>query len=87
MAQVFEGMRRSAGPLLEMGEVTCCYSRLSKSWVADPQGLFWETFVTRDNVTTYGEDPDAFDEMKERVAAANCCGARPTVEACCGSAA
>ncbi len=28
--------------------VTCCYARQDKTWVSDPQGVRWETFLTHD---------------------------------------
>jgi catechol 2,3-dioxygenase-like lactoylglutathione lyase family enzyme len=27
-------------------DVTCCYARQDKTWVSDPQGVRWETFLT-----------------------------------------
>ncbi len=67
LEDVFKRMTASEGPTLEMGEVTCCYSRQSKSWVSDPQGLFWEAFVTRGDQTVYGDDPKSYAELQEKV--------------------
>jgi len=39
--------------------VTCCYARSDKSWVSDPAGVRWETFLTHGEATTYGEDAAA----------------------------
>ncbi len=34
----------------------CCYAVSDKAWVADPQGLKWETFHTTGELTEYGKD-------------------------------
>ena len=64
---VFNRMKASEGPTLEMGDVTCCYSRQSKSWVSDPQGLFWEAFVTKGEQTVYGDDPKSYTDLQKKV--------------------
>lgn len=67
LQDVFERMKASERPILEMGEVACCYSRQSKSWVTDPQGLFWEAFLTKGDQTVYGDDPQSFDELRNKI--------------------
>jgi catechol 2,3-dioxygenase-like lactoylglutathione lyase family enzyme len=37
-------------------DAQCCYARSDKNWVADPQGLTWETFFTHGEIPVYGED-------------------------------
>ncbi len=32
----------------EQNNITCCYARQDKTWVSDPQGVRWETFLTHD---------------------------------------
>jgi catechol 2,3-dioxygenase-like lactoylglutathione lyase family enzyme len=54
LAQVYARMRRADGPVLEEGATTCCYARSEKSWIDDPQGVKWETFLTVGESTTYG---------------------------------
>ena len=39
----------------DRGEAHCCYARSDKAWVADPQGVSWETFFTFGQETVYGE--------------------------------
>jgi len=47
----------AAGQAIESQEnATCCYARSDKHWVADPQGIAWETFHTLDGAPTYGSD-------------------------------
>lgn len=75
-----------AGRLKAAGETTadqeattCCYARSDKSWVADPNGVKWETFFTFGEATTYGEDEPAL----EAAPAAACCPADAPAAACC----
>ncbi len=43
-------------PVLDEGATTCCYAKSEKSWVVDPQGIAWETFLTTGATTVYGDD-------------------------------
>jgi catechol 2,3-dioxygenase-like lactoylglutathione lyase family enzyme len=45
-------------PVLEEGETTCCYARSEKSWIADPDGVAWEAFLTHGEATVYGAGPE-----------------------------
>ena len=46
LAEVYERLRRAQRPVIEEGETTCCYAHSEKSWIDDPQGVQWETFLT-----------------------------------------
>lgn len=70
-----------AAMLLEEANTTCCYARSDKTWVVDPSGLRWETFVTHGEATTYGAGPSfeaiapAVKATPEATAAkSSCCG-------------
>ena len=39
-------LQRAERPVLEEGATTCCYAAFEKSWITDPQGLAWGTFLT-----------------------------------------
>ena len=56
LAEVYERLRRAEGPVIEEGETTCCYAHSEKSWIEDPQGVQWETFLTTGESTVYGSD-------------------------------
>ena len=56
LADVYSRLKRAEAPILEEGVTTCCYARSEKSWIADPQGIQWETFHTTGESTTYGTD-------------------------------
>ena len=49
---------RAAGELtFEQPDAECCYAHSSKTWVSDPDQVRWETFVTHNEITHYGNDP------------------------------
>lgn len=50
----------------------CCYAESSKAWVADPDGLAWETFHTTGDTDSYGNEPNKAD-MEAAVQGSNCC--------------
>jgi predicted 3-demethylubiquinone-9 3-methyltransferase (glyoxalase superfamily) len=53
--EVFDRLQQADRPALEEGATTCCYAKSEKSWIADPQGLSWETFLTSGESTVYGD--------------------------------
>ena len=58
LTEVYSRLQRAESPVLDEGATTCCYARSEKSWIADPQGVKWETFLTVGESTTYGtEEP------------------------------
>jgi catechol 2,3-dioxygenase-like lactoylglutathione lyase family enzyme len=57
LAQVYGRLKTAGRPVLEEGAVTCCYARSEKSWIADPDGLAWEAFLTHGGATVYGDSP------------------------------
>jgi len=57
LEEVYERLQRAEGPVLEEGASTCCYAQSEKSWIADPQGVQWETFLSTGESTVYGHDP------------------------------
>lgn len=54
LAEVYARIGRADAPVVEEGATTCCYAKSEKSWVTDPQGVVWETFLTQGESTTYG---------------------------------
>ena len=56
LAEVYGRLRRADAPVREDGATTCCYAKSEKSWIADPQGIQWETFLTTGASTVYGVD-------------------------------
>jgi len=64
---------------LEQAEAECCYAKSTKTWVRDPDGVSWETFVTFGEITDYGDDreplPASTDACCSTPADAGCCSA------------
>lgn len=57
LEDVYSRLHRAEAPVLEEGATTCCYAKSEKSWIEDPQGIQWETFLTTGESTVYGNDP------------------------------
>ena len=80
LAEVYEHLRRAEGPVIEEGETTCCYAHSEKSWIDDPQGVKWETFLTTGPSTVYGTDeirPKAEKQAAAACCAPSCCSSNP----------
>jgi hypothetical protein len=87
LKEVYERLQQADRPMLEEGATTCCYAKSEKSWIADPQGLAWEAFLTSGASTVYGND---IDLSTIRPASVACCAAKPELAAdaaCCGEGA
>ena len=61
LTEVYSRLKRADRPVLEEGTTTCCYATSEKSWIEDPQGVKWETFLTSGESTTYGSEEPAND--------------------------
>lgn len=57
LAEVYGRLKSANRPVLEEGATTCCYANSEKSWVADPDGVVWEAFLTKGDATVYGDSP------------------------------
>jgi catechol 2,3-dioxygenase-like lactoylglutathione lyase family enzyme len=71
LAEVYERLSRAERPIVEAKGTTCCYARSDKQWIADPQGVPWETFFTYGEATVYGEGSLA--KLREANERAMCC--------------
>ena len=74
LQEVYGRLKQAEGPVIEEGKTTCCYARSEKSWIADPQGVSWEAFLTTGESTVYGTAaprPSSVPQGKDRRA---CCG-------------
>jgi catechol 2,3-dioxygenase-like lactoylglutathione lyase family enzyme len=82
LAEIYSHLKAADGPVLEEGETTCCYAKSEKSWISDPQGLAWETFLTHGESTIYGGNgpaigtPPVETVALKGTAATSCCGPR-----------
>jgi catechol 2,3-dioxygenase-like lactoylglutathione lyase family enzyme len=90
LTDVYARLNQADRPVLEEGATTCCYARSEKSWVADPDGIVWETFLTHGDAVDYGVGPDfgALAAPSANAAATTCCApalaeAAPAKTGCC----
>jgi len=71
LKEVYARLREAGGNIIEQGQTACCYAKSEKSWIDDPAGIAWETFLTTGESTTYG---DGTGEREARLAKkAACC--------------
>jgi catechol 2,3-dioxygenase-like lactoylglutathione lyase family enzyme len=71
LAEVYERLSLAERPVVEAKATICCYARSDKQWIADPQGVPWETFFTYGEATVYGEGSLA--KLSEANQRAVCC--------------
>jgi catechol 2,3-dioxygenase-like lactoylglutathione lyase family enzyme len=57
LTEVYGRLKAADRPVIEEGSTTCCYAESEKSWIADPDGVVWEAFLTRGETTIYGDSP------------------------------
>jgi catechol 2,3-dioxygenase-like lactoylglutathione lyase family enzyme len=86
LGEVYGRLKVADRPVLEEGATTCCYAKSEKSWIADPDGVVWEAFLTNGDSTVYGDSP-ALSALSENASEATCCApAIPAAESavvCC----
>ena len=73
LGEVYGRLKAADRPVLEEGRTTCCYAKSEKSWIADPQGISWETFLTTGESTVYGDSAPLPGRTADKPARA-CCG-------------
>jgi catechol 2,3-dioxygenase-like lactoylglutathione lyase family enzyme len=73
LAEVYDRLKRAERPVLDEGATTCCYAHSEKQWIADPQGVAWETFLTHGRSTVYGTE-GAVTKLAASTNPASCCG-------------
>jgi len=97
LSEVYDRLARADAPVLDEGATVCCYAQSEKSWIADPQGIAWETFLTHGESTVYGGDAPAIGSnpgatRKPTGTASASCGPSATeperaAASCCGAVA
>ncbi|MBN8499805.1 MAG: VOC family protein [Sphingomonadales bacterium] len=87
LSEVYARLKAANGPIMEEGATTCCYARSEKNWIADPDGVVWEAFLTHGDSTVYGENPDFTALSSDNAAARACCAPSvatvPSSAGCC----
>ena len=72
LGDVYARLHAAERPIVEEGRTTCCYAKSEKSWIADPDGVVWEAFLTSGEATVYGDSPP-LSALSADAAAASCC--------------
>jgi hypothetical protein len=83
LSEIYARLHKAGGTVIEQGQTSCCYAKSEKSWIDDPSGISWETFLTTGESTDYG---DGTGEREVRVAhVKSCCVPEvvPAASACC----
>jgi hypothetical protein len=83
LQEIYARLHKADGIVVEQGQTNCCYAKSEKSWIDDPAGVAWETFLTTGESTDYG---DGTGESIARVAHEKSCCAPQVAEpaAVCG---
>jgi catechol 2,3-dioxygenase-like lactoylglutathione lyase family enzyme len=84
LQEVYARLRDAGGTVVEQGQTACCYAKSEKSWIDDPAGISWETFLTTGDSINYG---NGSGERIARVAhekQSACCAPEPAAKAACG---
>lgn len=71
-------LSKAGATIVEQGQTTCCYARSEKSWIEDPSGISWETFLTTGESTDYGDGERIARVADEK----SCCAPRGTPATC-----
>jgi catechol 2,3-dioxygenase-like lactoylglutathione lyase family enzyme len=79
LAEIYARLQQADRPVLAEGATVCCYAQSEKSWISDPQGLAWETFLTHGESTVYGGNGPAIGSNPGTAAT-------PAKSSCCGPA-
>lgn len=66
--EVHERLKAAGRPVLEEAATSCCYAQSSKNWIADPDGIIWETFLTTGENVAYGNKEPVKTGMAQLVA-------------------
>lgn len=65
LQEVYGRLHAAGADVTEQGQTACCYAKSEKSWIEDPAGISWETFLTTGESITYG---DGTGERAARIA-------------------
>ena len=74
LGEIQNRLQQAGADTLDQPDAECCYAQSAKTWVRDPDGVSWETFVTFGAITRYGDDREPEPEA--------CC-APSSNEQCC----
>jgi hypothetical protein len=73
LQEVYGRLHAAGGNVIEQGQTACCYAKSEKSWIDDPAGIAWETFLTTGESTTYGDGTGERDARLAHEKQGACC--------------
>ena len=80
--EAYARLHKANSDVIEQGQTSCCYAKSEKSWIDDPAGIAWETFLTTGESTDYG---DGTGEREVRIAhITSCCAPQAALVVACG---
>jgi len=79
LGEVYSRLKTAGGPVIEQGDTTCCYAQSEKNWISDPEGIAWETFLTKGESPVFGVSENLRDQLSA------CCAKPATTTSCCDS--
>jgi catechol 2,3-dioxygenase-like lactoylglutathione lyase family enzyme len=89
LQEVYARLHKAGGNITEQGQTACCYAKSEKSWIDDPAGIAWETFLTTGESTTYGDGSGERDARVAHEKQNACCVSQAApiavASACCTS--
>ena len=53
LSELRDRLKKANMSVMGEGESVCCYARSEKSWVHDPAGIPWETYLTMEDADTF----------------------------------
>ncbi|HEX2763896.1 MAG TPA: ArsI/CadI family heavy metal resistance metalloenzyme [Allosphingosinicella sp.] len=86
LADVYGRLEAADRPVLDEGATSCCYAKSEKRWIADPDGIVWEAFLTNGEATVYGDSP-TLNGLSDKASHTSCCAPAmppPAAVVCCG---
>ncbi len=79
LGEVYSRLKTASGPVIEQGDTTCCYAQSEKNWISDPEGIAWETFLTKGESPVFGVSENIRDQLSA------CCAKPASATSCCDS--
>jgi len=70
LKEIYGRLHKAGGNVIDQGQTSCCYAKSEKSWINEPAGISWETFLTSGESTDYG---DGTGEREARIAHTKAC--------------
>ncbi len=66
LADIAGRLKAAAEKVVDQQDAACCHAVSDKAWVADPEGVVWETFHTTGEAIGFGDDRLDDDALPRR---------------------